>query len=300
MRDLWNLFRGNLPRLDSMSYAFEKGGLSLENQPIPWGADSILVNAVAELPHQLPRTKGDFELRVGNETALPESQRVEDSADTARLQFRVNVPAVPAAAELLWRGRSLGQIALPILSPEEFARKVTLQMPTACVRIGEQAVACQTYVTTQCQGLILSGLIQSATSLVPVLDLGMRVEISRQEGGAISKVPIQLSSSQLRARQALISVVLPKPKRMGTWQITWFLGDRPLASHGVKGISPKQFLRSLRVSSTRFVLQSCAASSRSNASSPTSRELPVSGPASLWPAAKAAWPGGARFRSAPK
>jgi hypothetical protein len=255
MRDLWNLFRGNLPRVDGLSYAFEKAGLTLDNQPIPWGADSILIGGVVELPHQAPRGKGDFELRVGTETYQPESQRVEEPGETARLQFRLAVPDHPAPAELLWRNRSIGQIALPILSPEEFTRKLSLQMPTASVRIGDQAVACQTYVTTQCQGLIVSGLLQSPTSLVPIVDLGMRVEMRREEGGPAGSVPVQLSSSQLRGRQALITVVPPKPKRMGTWHLTWYLGERPLATHTLRAISQKQFIRSLRISSTRFVVQ---------------------------------------------
>ena len=42
---------------------------------------------------------------------------------------------------------------------------------------------------------------------------------------------------------------------MGTWQITWYLGDKPLATHAIKAISQKQFLRSLRICGTRFVLQ---------------------------------------------
>ena len=88
--------------------------------------------------------------------------------------FRLPVPAQPASAKLFWRGRSLGQIVLPILGPEEFTKKLSLQMPTASVRIGDQAVACQTYVTTQCQGLIVSALLQSPTSLVPIVDLGIK------------------------------------------------------------------------------------------------------------------------------
>ena len=71
----------------------------------------------------------------------------------------------------------------------------------------------------------------------------------------MGSVPVQLTSSQLRGRHALISVVPPKPKRMGTWHITWYLGERPLANHTLRAISQKQFLRSLRVASTRFVLQ---------------------------------------------
>jgi hypothetical protein len=255
MRDLWHLFRGSLPRLEGMTHAFEKGGMTLDNQAVPWGAESVLVSAVVEMPQQAPRAKGDFELHVDHETVLPESQRLDDLRETVRLQFRVPVPARPTSAELVWRGRSIGQIALPLLSAEDFTKKFCVQMPTVSVRLGKQPVACQTYVTKQCQGLIVSAVVQSPTSLVPILDLGMRVEIRRQEGGPADSVVVKLSNTQLRARQALVSVVPPKPKRMGTWHITWFLGERPLATQIVNAISQKRFLRSLRVSSTRFVLQ---------------------------------------------
>ncbi len=62
---------------------------------------------------------------------------------------------------------------MPVFGPEEFAKKVSVQMPTANVRLGEQTVACQTFVTTQCQGLIVSGMLQSPTSLVPLQELGL-------------------------------------------------------------------------------------------------------------------------------
>jgi hypothetical protein len=185
----------------------------------------------------------------------PESQRVEEPGDMARLHFRLPVPAQPSSAELLWRGRSLGQVTLPIQSAEDFAGKLSLQIPTTSVRLGDRAVSCQTYVTTQCQGLIISGVLRSPTSLVPILDTGMRVEVRREEGGAIGSVAVHLSSSQLKSHEALLSVVAPKPKRIGTWHITWYVGDMPLATHALKAISQKHFLRSLRVSSTRFVLQ---------------------------------------------
>jgi hypothetical protein len=255
MRDLWHLFRGNLPRLEGLSYAFEKGGLTLERQPIPWCADSVLVSALVELPQQIPRSKGDFMLYVGGETYLPESQRLEDPAETTHLQFRLPVPGRSSTAEVIWRGRSIGQAALPILSADEFSKKLTLQTPTVSVRMGAQAVACQTYVTTQCQGLILAGILCSPTCLAPIVELGLRVSLRREEGQPMGTAPVQLSSSQLRSRQALVVAVFPKPKRGGTWHVTWQLGDRPLATHSLKAIAQRQFVRSLRVCSTRFVVQ---------------------------------------------
>ncbi len=105
-------------------------------------------------------------------------------------------------AELSWRDRSLGQTTLPVFGPEEFAQKISVQMPTANVRLGEQTVACQTFVATQSQGLIVSGLLQSPTSLVPLQELGLRVEMPRAEGGPNVAGAVYLSHSQLQACQA--------------------------------------------------------------------------------------------------
>ena len=185
MRDLWNLFRGSLPRLDGIVYAFEKAGLTLDNQPIPWCADNVLLSAVLELPPQMPCSRGDCELRVGDDTFHPENLRREEPGNSFRLQFRLPVPAQSTAAELIWRERSLGQVTLPILGPEEFVKKLSLEMPTASVRLGDQTMACQTYVGTQGQGMIISGVLKSPTSLAPVHELGLRVEMCREGGGPL-------------------------------------------------------------------------------------------------------------------
>ncbi len=36
MRDLWNLFRGGIPRLERVGFGFEKAGVRLDGEPIPW------------------------------------------------------------------------------------------------------------------------------------------------------------------------------------------------------------------------------------------------------------------------
>ena len=46
-----------------------------------------------------------------------------------------------------------------------------------------------------------------------------------------------------------------RPHRIGAWTATWILGDRPLATQRVRGISQRHFYRSLRLSDTRFVVQ---------------------------------------------
>src|SRR5262249_7534003 len=101
-----------------------------------------------------------------------EGLRDEGTEDVYRLFFRLAPPARSTAVDLLWRNRVLGQLTLPVLSCEEFLRHLRLQMPTMYVRIGDQSVACQTFVAMQCRGLLASALLTSPTSLVPLLDLG--------------------------------------------------------------------------------------------------------------------------------
>jgi hypothetical protein len=129
-------------------------------------------------------------------------------------------------------------------------------MPTLFVRLGNESVACQTFVSTQCRGLLASAVLASPTSLVPVLDLDLQVEFHCERGGPAVCVPARLCSSQLAGKTALVNVV-PRhfPRRIGDWVTTWVVGDRPLVSQRVRAISQKHFQRSLRVADTRFVLQ---------------------------------------------
>jgi hypothetical protein len=89
-----------------------------------------------------------------------------------------------------------------------------------------------------------------------MLDLELQVEFRCERGGSVTRVPASLCSSQLGGRQALVTVVPRRyPRKIGTWVATWMLGDRPLASQRVRGISQRHFQRSLRISDTRFVVQ---------------------------------------------
>ena len=55
----------------SLYFSCEKAGLTLENQPILWGAESVLVQALLRLPPSA-RKKGDFSLRLPDgETRAP-------------------------------------------------------------------------------------------------------------------------------------------------------------------------------------------------------------------------------------
>ena len=269
----------SIPQPKAFHLGFEKAGLTLENQHIPWNAEAVLVEAQVRLPGK-PITKADFTLRLVGPAQVyqADSLRPGDDAGQGRLFFRLPVPEETTSAELFWQQRSLGQLTLPVLAKEEFVRRLVLQMPTLYARLGDQTVACQSFVSTQCEGLFAGALLTSPTSLVPILDLGLAVEFHPEDSRSseppwqrtsksakrvpltahhspLTKVPVQLNSSQMQSRQALLSVTLPKPRRMGAWQVTWMLGDVPLTTQRIRAISKSQFYRSLRITDTRFVMQ---------------------------------------------
>jgi hypothetical protein len=255
MHDLWPLYRiGLQPR--AMHFRYEKAGRIVDDQPIPWNAEAVLVEALVRLPKSSNRRKADFQLRVPGQDPVPAEQMQGEADEHHRIRFRLTPPGETTVVDLLCRDKVLGQLSLPFLSKDEFLQNLRLQMPTLCVRLGTQTVACQTFVSNQCRGLLASAVLTSPTSLVPMLDLELQVEFRCERSGSILRVPASLCSSQLGGRQALVTVVPRRyPRRIGTWVATWLLGDRPLASQRVRGISQRHFQRSLRISDTRFVVQ---------------------------------------------
>jgi hypothetical protein len=244
--------------------SYEKAGLIIPDQPIPWNAEAVLVEALLRLPAATGRRKGDFQLRVpGQELHAAEQLRRQEHDERYRVCFRLPPPGLTVTAELLFRDHVLGHVELPHLGRDDFLQNLRLQMPTLFVRLGTESVACQTFVSNQCKGLLASAVLTSPTSLVPLLDLDLQVEFRCERSGTVTRVPATLCSSQLAGRQALVAVV-PKryPRRLGAWTATWFLGGRTLASQRVRGISQRHFERSLRISDTRFIVGSPAGSVR--------------------------------------
>ncbi len=278
MHDLWRMHRSS-PQPQALHFSYEKAGLTVNDQPIPWNADVVMVEALLRLPTAAARRKADFQLRLaGQEPVAADNLRPEESAagleGRFRLFFRLPPPGRPVIAEVFWKTSSLGQLTLPFLSREEFTQRLGLQMPTLSARLGNESVACQTFVATQCKGLLASALLTSPTSLVPVLDLGLQVEFRSERGAGAQRVPVQLSGSQLKGRQALITVVPPRfPRHIGSWLATWMIDGRPLATQRIRAISTRHFQRSLRVSDTHFLIQTAKGEVRLTRQLPPLEEL---------------------------
>lgn len=254
MHELWPMARlGARPR--GLHTSYEKAGLTIADQVIPWNAEAVLVEAT--LQQQPGRRKGDFTLRLpGHPAILADNLTRGDNDDLHHVFFRVPRLAHSTSAEIFWRTRPLGQLTLPVVGQEEYLDSLRLHMPTLFVRLGDQHVACQTFVASQCRGLMASAVLMSPHSLVPLVDLGLHVEFRSETTGAITDVAVQLSSSQLAGRQALVTAVPHHvPRRLGDWTATWKLGGRVLTVQRIRAISLPQFQRSLRLCDTRFVVQ---------------------------------------------
>jgi hypothetical protein len=255
MHDLWPMHRS--PQPQALHYSYEKAGLTINDQPIPWNAEAVVVEARLRLPASA-RRKSDYQLRLPEQEPIPaEMLRRQENEEHHCVLFRLPTPAVAMTAELLFRNHVLGQLTLPVLTRDEFLGNLRLQMPTFFVRLGEESIACQTFVSSQCKGVLASALLVSPTSLAPLLDMDLQVEFRPARGTGMYRVAARLCSSQLAGRQALVTVAPRRfPRRIGTWTANWLLGDRTLATQKVKAISQRTFQRSLRISDTRYVYES--------------------------------------------
>ncbi len=241
----------------ALHHSYEKAGLVVHDQPIPWNADAVLVESDLRLPHAEMRRPADYTLLIpGREPVVADGvHRLDGEDDRYAVGFRIAPPAQRTTATLRWREHELGRLDLLVLSREQFLTELRLQLPTLQVRIGEEIVACKTFVPGQCGGLLASALLTSPTSLAPLADLDLAVVFKDEREGTSQRVAVRLNHSQLASRGTLLCVWPRKhPRRLGVWSATWTLAERELARQEVRGISLRQFHKSLRVSATRYVL----------------------------------------------
>ena len=275
MNDLGPLFR--TAQAQSLRFSFEKAGLALHNEAIPWNADAVIVEARLRLPAH-SRTAEDLSLRVGEKQIPVEDLSPCDDSDLWDVSFRFPPPSASTQAEILVKRRSLGQLTLPVVTRQEFYKRLTFDMPTVAVKLGEPVVACQAFVGAQCRGLVASVVLNSPTSLAPLADMSLSVEARSQRTSAVHRATVQLSSSQLAGKQALVSALLPKPRTTGAWSVCWKVGERELASQKMRAISRPSFHRSVYLAESRFLVQGRDGQLRSLAQLPARKEIVRAGP----------------------
>jgi hypothetical protein len=278
MTKIWPLNRLSQPQ--TLHFSYEKAGLTIVDQPVPWNAEAVLVEVLMQMSHHY-RVKTDFTVRTPGLPNIPaESLRARDDVPNGfRVHYRLPPLSRSATLQVFWREKQQGQLTIPVLSRDDFIQSLRLQMPTVFARLGNEAVACQTFVATQCHGLLVTGTLSSPTSLVPLLDLELQVEFRHERDAEAHRFPVRLSSSQLNGRTALLCVAPRKlPRRMGVWTINWLLGDHCLATQRVRAISVAAFQKSLRISDTRFLIQDGGGSLALSRSLPSTKTAARIGP----------------------
>jgi hypothetical protein len=258
MRELfWPLYRNGGPKAQGIHFSYEKAGLLVRNELIPWNADAVLVEALIRFPSNLARRKTDFQLRLqGQAPLMAVTLHRHEEHDLFRLQFRLPVLRQTTTIELYWRSYLLGQAVLPLLSPEAFLEGLTVQSPTLFTRLGSYTVPCQSVIGTQCRGLLACGLLSSPTSLAPLIDMDLSVVFTDHRSEQTQAVPVRLISSQLSSNQALVTVVPERrPRRLGVWSASWTLSGRVLARGEVRILSQRTFRRSLYLVDSRYIYQ---------------------------------------------
>jgi hypothetical protein len=237
----------------SVYFRSEKGGLTLDNQPVPWSAEAVVVEALLRLP-PAARRRADFALRVPGFDPIPaEILKADEAGQRHRLYFRFPVPKATGTAELMWKTHVLGSVVIPVVTPEQFLSELRMDLATAFVSVLGRSVAAQTFVTTQQQGLTASAVVRSPTGLVPLLDLGLSATFRTARGTKTVVTPVPLTASQLAGKEALVTALPPRlPRKAGEWTVTWTCPGRELATTRLRAITPRAFRDSLRVVDTRF------------------------------------------------
>ena len=77
MRDLWPMYRLGPSRPEALHYSYEKAGLMVLDQPIPWNAEAVYVEALMRLPAhaESPRRARWSKRQRGDRTDLVRGHR---------------------------------------------------------------------------------------------------------------------------------------------------------------------------------------------------------------------------------
>lgn len=269
----------------TLYHRYEKAGVVIHDQPVPWNAESVVVEASLSLPSASSRSLQDYRLDVTGlaEPIKPERlQRPNDANHVYHLTFRLPPFRTPINATLHWRDRQLGQCAIPILSKGDFLQSLRMQLSSLYVRLGDEQVSCKKFVANQCRGLLASSVLNCPTALIPMVDLPLLVEFHNERDDEIETVPVRLSASQLANRQAMLTALPQRyPRKLGKWTVNWRIGDHPLDTLEIQGVSQRELERSLRVSTTRFVVQNTEGELRVSRTIPNDQDWERLGPCFL-------------------
>lgn len=247
------LFQRVRPRALSATVGYERAGITRWESPIPWTADACVVDVLLRIP-VASRRKTDFAFRLPF-AALPADSMRPDTDDRCRVTFRLPVPHDSIRGELLWKGRILASVSVPVLTPSRFLAGLVLTSATVSARLGASTVTATTFGHDRCEPFVASAVLRCQTTFAPLTELGLRVLFRDEANDITHTVPIAMTAAQLARAEAVVTAVCPEaPRGPGAWWVTWLAGERVLATQRVHAISTERFASGVRVLETRFAV----------------------------------------------
>jgi hypothetical protein len=244
------------PWIRDIQIGYEKSGIVVRGEPIPWNADAVLIEVQVWFPQRVS-PKNEFALELSGEPpVMPVAQQpvLDTEEATVCFVFRMPVPARSCRVGLFWRCDFLAHIALKTLSREEFLANLHLESTTLFARLGDQNVACAAVVAGQVQALTAGVVLRSVTSLLPIVDLCPCLEVTGRSGETHA-LPLVLTSGQLTGREAMASVILPE------WlhgdhgvHLQWSIAGQWRADSRLHPVTAESFRRSLVCVDCRYVM----------------------------------------------
>lgn len=270
------LLCGGRPRVTAATVGFERGGGTRWETPVPWTADAAVLD-VQFRGSARTRHKSEFALRLPSATFPADAVRLAD--DRVHVTFRFPVPPDTQAAELLWRGRVIGTLPVPVLTPERFLATLLLTDATVMVRLGATTAPASAVCMERCDGLLASALLKCPTGLAPLAELGLRAVFHDSRSGAEHPAPVALSAAQLGRSEALVTAVCPEPPYpAGPWWVVWHAGDRTLAAQRLQVVPLEKFESGVRVLETRFAVLGASGAVRTTKQAPVLSDAGKVGP----------------------
>src|SRR6516162_9361189 len=92
------------PRAQTCRFCYEKCGLVIRDEPIPWCAESVTVEVAVKMPAGVPRRRADFRLDFPDrQTTAPDQFFRADTGEEHIVSFRFPGLERSAAVGIAWR-----------------------------------------------------------------------------------------------------------------------------------------------------------------------------------------------------
>ena len=235
-----------------LSFAYQKAGLTVRDEPIPWNAETVLLEAVIPVPTGATGRSEEFSLQAAD--GLPWARVLCEpaGAEKCRVHFRAPLQKASGWLRLCWRDRVLVEARLPRLSRDQFVRGLRLRTPTILACLGKEHVPCQAAPEGQCAGLLARGQLVSSTSLLPLLDLPLAVAFTSPKGRT-ERCEYTPVAARLHGREVLCTLASPGSlDGLGRWTVRWEVAGRHLARGSFRLVTARALRRYVRLAGTEY------------------------------------------------